>query len=151
MQKGSGSEHATAVLLGSRALLIRGPSGSGKSRLAWSLLDAAERGDIRFARLIADDRVALSTVNGRLIASAPKAIEGMIELRGAGIRRVPFERYAVVGMVVDLAAADAERVPSPTALRTAILGVTMPRLPLAEGSDPLPVVLKTWAGLGFSV
>lgn len=151
MQKGSGSEHATAVLLGSRALLIRGPSGSGKSRLAWSLLDAAERGDIRFARLVADDRVALSAVNGRLIAAAPKTIEGMIELRGSGIRHVAFEPYAVVGMVVDLAAADAERMPSPTALRTAILGVTMPRLPLAEGSDPLPPVLKTWGELGFSL
>lgn len=151
MQKGSGSEHATAVLLGSRALLIRGPSGSGKSRLAWSLLDAAARGDIRFARLIADDRVALSAVNGRLIASVPETIEGMLELRGSGIRHVPFERYAVVGMVADLAAADAERVPSPTALRTTILGVTMPRLPLAEGSDPLAPVLKTWGEHGFSV
>lgn len=150
MHKGSGSEHATAILLGSRALLIRGPSGSGKSRLAWLLLDAAARGDIRFARLIADDRVALSALNGRLIAAAPKTIEGMIELRGTGVRRVPFERYGVVGLVADLAAADAERVPSPTALRTTILGVTMPRLPLAEGSEPLPAVLKSWAGLGFS-
>lgn len=150
MQKGSGSEHATAVLLGSRALLIRGPSGSGKSQLAWLLLDAAERGAIRFARLVADDRVALSAVNGRLLAAAPRTIEGMIELRGSGIQHVPFEHYAVVGMVVDLAAADAERMPSPTALRTAILGVTMPRLPLAEGSDPLLPVLKFWAGLGFS-
>jgi len=149
MHKGSGSEHATAILLGSRALLIRGPSGSGKSRLAWSLLDAAARGDIRFARLVADDRVALSALNGRLIAAAPKTIEGMIELRGTGVRHVPFERYAVVGLVADLAASDAERVPSPGALRTAILGVTMPRLPLAEGSDPLPAVLKNWAGLGF--
>lgn len=150
MHKGSGSEHATAVLLGSHALLIRGPSGSGKSRLAWSLLDAADREDLRFARLVADDRVALSAVNGRLIASVPKTIEGMIELRGSGIRHVPFERYAVAGMVVDLAAADAERVPAPTALRTTILGVTMPRLPVAEGSDPLPAVLKNWTALGFS-
>lgn len=150
MHKGSGSEHATAVLLGSRALLIRGPSGSGKSRLAWSLLEAADRRLLRFARLIADDRVALSAVHGRLIAATPKTIEGLIELRGAGVQRVPFERYAVVGMVVDLAAADAERVPPSAALRTAVLGVTMPRLPVAERSDPLLPVLKIWAGLGFS-
>lgn len=151
MQKGSGSEHATAILLGSRALLIRGPSGAGKSRLAWSLLDAATRGEIRFARLVADDRVALSSVNGRLIAAAPRTIEGMIELRGTGIRHVPFERYAVIGLVADLAAADAERVPPAASLRTSLLGVTMPRLPLGAGSDPVPAVLKTWAGLGFSV
>jgi len=89
-------------------------------------------------------------LNGKLIAAAPKAIEGMIELRGTGVSHVPFERYAVVGLVADLAASDAERVPSPTALRTTILGVTMPRLPLAEAADPLPTVLKTWATLGFS-
>jgi HPr kinase/phosphorylase len=147
MHKGSGSEYATAVLAGPRAVLIRGPAGSGKSRLAWSLLEAAARGEIRFARLVADDRVALSALNGRLIAAAPKTIEGMIELRGAGVRTVPFERYAVVGLVVDLAAADAERIPAPAALRTELLGVTLPRLPVAAGSDPLPVVLQTLAQL----
>jgi serine kinase of HPr protein (carbohydrate metabolism regulator) len=140
--QGSGSEHATAVLAGPRAVLIRGPAGAGKSRLAWSLLKAAERGEIPFARLVADDRVALSVVNGRLIASAPKQIEGLIELRGAGIRRVPFEPFAVVGLVVDLAAKDAERVPAETALQTALLGVTLPRVPVAEGSEALPLVLR---------
>lgn len=142
MYKGSGSEHATAVLAGPRAVLIRGPSGSGKSKLAWSLIEAARRGELPFARLIADDRVALSAVNGNLIAAAPKTIEGMIELRGLGIRRVPFEPYAAVGLVVDLAAADAERVPATAALRTELLGVTLPRLPVAKGADPLPLVLK---------
>ncbi|MBX3519725.1 MAG: HPr kinase/phosphatase C-terminal domain-containing protein [Xanthobacteraceae bacterium] len=143
--QGSGSEHATAVLAGPRAVLIRGPAGSGKSQLAWSLLKAAERGEIPFARLVADDRVALSVVNGRLIASAPKQIEGLIELRGAGIRRVPFEPFAVVGLVVDLAARDAERVPAETALQTALLGVTLPRVPVAEGSEALPLVLRILA------
>lgn len=142
MHKGSGSEHATAILVGPRAVLIRGPSGSGKSKLAWSLIEAAARGDLLFARLIADDRVALSAVNGRLIASAPKAIEGMIELRGDGIRHVPFERYASVGLIVDLAAEDADRMPAAAALRTELLGVRLPRLPVAKGSDPLPLVLK---------
>lgn len=142
MRKGSGTEHATAVLVGPRALLIRGPAGAGKSRLAWSLLEAAEQGALLFARLVADDRVALSAVHGRLIAAAPKPIEGMIELRGTGIRCVPFEPYAAVGLVVDLAAGDAERVPAPAALRTEILGVTLPRLPVAADSDPMPLVLK---------
>jgi HPr kinase/phosphorylase len=142
MHKGSGSEYATAVLVGPRAVLIRGPAGSGKSKLAWSLIDAAARGEILFARLIADDRVALSAVNGRLIASAPKQIEGMIELRGAGIMRLPFEPFAVVGLIVDLAAADGERVPAVTALRAEILGVRLPRIPLVAGGDPLPLVLK---------
>ena len=45
------------MLVGARALLIQGPSGSGKSRLAFTLLQAAEVGQLSFARLIADDRV----------------------------------------------------------------------------------------------
>jgi HPr kinase/phosphorylase len=142
MHKGSGSEHATAVLMGPRAVLIRGPSGSGKSRLAWDLLKAAKEGRLHFARLVADDRVALSAVNGKLIASVPKSIEGKIELRGSGIHTVPFEAFASVGLVVDLDAEDAERVPGPQALRTEILGVRLPRLPVPKGADPLPLVLQ---------
>ena len=145
MHKGSGSEHATAVLAGRYAVLIRGPSGSGKSKLAWDLLDAARTGTLHFARLVADDRVALSVVSGKLIASAPKAIEGMIELRGSGVHAVPFEPFAQVGLVVDLAAADGERVPGPAALRAEILGVRLPRIPVAKGDDPLPLVLQALA------
>ena len=44
--------HASAVLVGAKAALIRGPSGSGKSRLAWSLVTAATEGLLRFARLV---------------------------------------------------------------------------------------------------
>jgi HPr kinase/phosphorylase len=146
MHKGSGSEHATAVLAGSHAVLIRGPSGSGKSKLAWDLIEAAREGKLHFAQLVADDRVALSALNGKLIASVPKTIEGKIELRGSGIHTVPFERFAAVGLVVDLAAEDGERVPAPSALRTEILGVRLPRLPVAEVSDPLPLVLKALGG-----
>lgn len=146
MHKGSGSEHATAVLVGPRAVLIRGPSGAGKSKLAWALLEAAKRGDLHFARLVADDRVALSVVNRRLLAAVPKTIEGKIELRGAGVIEVPFERYAAVGLVVDLDAEDAERVPAPAAVKTEILGVRLPRLPVPKGTDPLPLVLKAIAG-----
>jgi serine kinase of HPr protein (carbohydrate metabolism regulator) len=140
--KGSGSEHATAVLVGSRAVLIRGTAGSGKSRLAWALLEAAETGKILFARLVADDRVVLSALNGRLIAAAPSQITGMIELRGSGILRVPYEPFAVVGWIVDLAAEDAERVPAATSLTATILGVRLPRLPVAKDQEPLPLILK---------
>jgi serine kinase of HPr protein (carbohydrate metabolism regulator) len=150
MHKGSSSEHATAVLAGPRAVLIRGPSGAGKSKLAWDLLAAAREGKLHFARLIADDRVALSAVNGRLIASVPKTIEGKIELRGLGVHSVPFERFAAVGLVVDLAAEDAERVPAPESLRCEILGVRLPRIPVAKGDAPLPLVLEALARTPFA-
>jgi len=140
--KGSGSEHATAVLVGARAVLIRGPAGAGKSRLAWSLLEAAKRGEILFARLVADDRVALSALNGRLIAAAPAPIAGKIELRGAGIKSVAYEPFAVVGLVADLAALDAERIPADAALSAEILGVRLPRLPIGKGQDAFALVIN---------
>src|SRR5262245_25455010 len=105
------SVHACAVLVGARAILIRGPAGSGKSRLALALIHAAETGRLPFARLIADDRVRLEARNGRLLAWAPDTIAGLIEVRGLGIRRVAYEPMAVVGLMVDLAAPDSERLP----------------------------------------
>ena len=76
--------HASAVLVGARAVLIRGPSGSGKSRLVLDLIDAARRGSLDFARLVGDDRVHLETAGGRLLVRPAPALAGIIEVRGAG-------------------------------------------------------------------
>src|ERR1700719_3482526 len=106
------SIHASAVLVGARAVLIRGPSGAGKSRLALALLRAAESGRPGFARLVSDDRSHLEAQHGRLLVRPAPELAGLIEVRGLGIRRLPYEPVAVVGLVVDLAASDAERLPS---------------------------------------
>ena len=103
--------HASAVLVGARAVLIRGPAGSGKSRLAYALLEAAAAGLLPFARLVADDRVDIEPAHGRLLARPPETLAGLIEIRGLGIRRLPFELLAAVGLVVELEAADAARLP----------------------------------------
>lgn len=132
--------HASCVLVGARAMLIRGPAGSGKSRLALALVDAARNGRLPFARLVADDRVALTATNGRLIACVPGPTRGLIEVRGLGIRRIEHEPRAVVGLVVDLASQDAARLPAAAAAICEILGVRLPRLPVAS-EDPLPIVL----------
>ena len=136
--------HATAVLIGSRAALIRGPAGSGKTRLALSLIEAAGTGALLFARLVADDRVALEQSHNRLIAAAPEKIAGLAEVRGVGIATLPHEARAVVGLVVDLAGADGERLPAEAAREIVIMGVKLPRLAVAAGQDPLPMVLG-WA------
>lgn len=135
--------HASAVLTGSRAILIRGPAGSGKSRLALALIDAAKAGSIRFARLVADDRVELTATHGRLLVSPPPSLAGLIEVRGLGIRRIAFENVAVAGLIVDLAAADGERLPAPSAQAAEIDGISLPRLPVAPGADALAAVLAT--------
>jgi HPr kinase/phosphorylase len=133
--------HASAVLAGARAVLIRGPAGAGKSRLAWTLIEAAAAGSLRFARLVGDDRLHLEAAHGRLLVRPAAALAGQIEVRGLGIRRLAFEPAAVVGLVVDLAAAGAGRLPSPAETRTELAGTAVRRLPIGAGVDPLPLVI----------
>jgi HPr kinase/phosphorylase len=133
--------HASAVLASARAVLIRGPAGAGKSRLALALLHAADTGLLHFARLVGDDRLHLEACHGRLLARPAASLAGLIEVRGLGIRRLAFEPVAVVGLVIDLAADDAERLPAAAGRETEICGISLPRLAVASGIDPLPAVL----------
>ena len=131
--------HASAVLAGARAVLIRGPAGAGKSRLVLALLAAAQSGLLRFARLVGDDRVHLEPCHQRLLVRPAASLAGLVEVRGVGIRRLDHEPVAVVGLVVDLADEDAERLPE--LAEAVILGVRLPRLAVAAGTEPLPGVL----------
>ena len=132
--------HASGVLVGAHAVLIRGPSGAGKSQLAWALINAAPK-QIPFARLVGDDRVFVEARHGRLIVRPAPELAGLLEVRGLGIRRLPHEPLAVVGLVVDLAAADADRLPAREALSTEILGIKLPRLAVAPSHPALPAIL----------
>jgi hypothetical protein len=133
--------HASAVLVGARAILIRGPSGSGKSRLALALLQAAERGTRRFARLVADDRAQVEAVRGRLLVRPAASLAGLLEVRSLGIRRLAYEPVAAVGLVVDLGPPGPERLPDPSNQRAEIAGIGLPRLAVADGADALTSVL----------
>jgi HPr kinase/phosphorylase len=134
------SIHATAVLVGDRAVLIRGPSGAGKSRLAFELVLAGRAGQIPPAVLVGDDRVHLQASGGHLMVRPAPRLAGLIEIRGLGIRRCDFAAEGIVSLVVDLAAADAGRLPAPEALQTLIHGVQIPRLPVGPGFAPLALV-----------
>lgn len=135
------STHATAVVSGDRGILIRGPSGSGKSRLALDLILAGRAGQIAPTTLVGDDRVRL-TVNGpSLIVAGVPELAGKLEIRGLGIRSIGFAQQAPVAVVVDLDAADAERLPSPQALKTVLSGLEIQRIPVGRGYAALPLVL----------
>lgn len=135
------SIHASAVRVGNRAVLIRGPSGSGKSRLAFDLILAGRAGQIAPATLIGDDRVHLWPQGGELMISPAPALAGLIEIRGLGIRRCDFVREAPAGLVVDLDAADAERLPPPETQEIRIKGILIPRISVQQGFSGLPLVI----------
>ena len=135
------SVHASAVLVGNRAVLIRGPSGSGKSRLAFDLIVAGRAGQIPPAVLVGDDRVYLDADKGQLLVRPARELAGLIEIRGLGIRRCDFAQEAIVGLVVDLCADDAERLPPSEALETRIHGVGIPRIPVGLGYTAIPLVI----------
>jgi HPr kinase/phosphorylase len=131
--------HACAVLVGAHALLIRGPSGSGKSQLALRLISAGQSGLLPFARLVADDRIRLEACHGRLLVRAPDALAGLIEVHGLGIRQLPHEPVAVIGSVVELAAPDAQRLPERAEVE--VEGIKISQLRIAKDRDPYPSVL----------
>ncbi|WP_237154573.1 HPr kinase/phosphorylase [Oryzibacter oryziterrae] len=122
--------HATALVVGERGLLLRGPSGSGKSSLALALIEA-ERSAGRFAMLVADDRLFLDAANGRLIARVPSTIAGLAERYGQGLEPHPHIAAAVIHLVGDFVEpAQYARMPETEALTCRLEGVEIRRQPL---------------------
>ena len=76
-------------------VLILGKSGAGKSDLALRLIALG-------ATLVADDRSDLAVLRGRLVASAPRTIAGLLEVRGVGIVKMPHARHVAISLVVEL-------------------------------------------------
>ena len=109
--------HATTVALDGRAVLISGPSGSGKSDLALRLLD---RGFV----LVSDDQTIVKKDGTKLVATAPATIAGKLEVRGIGIVDVERAENAPVALVVELTS-EIQRLPDDSRDRL-ILGVRVP-------------------------
>jgi serine kinase of HPr protein (carbohydrate metabolism regulator) len=135
------SIHASAVRVGTTAVLIRGPSGAGKSQLAFDLICAGGTPPWPAARLVGDDRVILRRDAGIVLVSPMPPLAGLIEIRGLGLRRCAHDASVPVGLVVDLWAEDADRMPQPEALITEIEGVKIPRIPVARNADPRRLIL----------
>jgi len=115
--------HGTTVEIAGQGVLLRGPSGSGKSDLALRLMDGG-------AQLVADDQTELSPQGNRVVARAPDTIAGLLEVRGLGIVQVAHCPWAPLGLVVDLVGEDRlDRLPE--ADLAEFFGFSVPRLALA--------------------
>ena len=109
--------HASCVAMDGRAVLLAGPSGSGKSDLALRLLD-------RGFMLVSDDRTIVRKEGTRLVTSAPDSIKGKLEIRGVGIVDMDSLPNAPLALVVELTS-DIQRMPDDSRERM-ILGVGVP-------------------------
>ena len=109
--------HASTVATNGRAVLITGPSGSGKSDLALRLID-------RGFALVSDDRTVVKRDGDRLVAASAPNIGGKLEIRGIGIVDVESVSDVAVALIVELKS-DIERIPDDSRDRL-ILGVPVP-------------------------
>ena len=109
--------HASTVAVDGRAVLITGPSGSGKSDLALRLLD-------RGFTLVSDDQTIVKRDGERLIASPPPNIAGKLEIRGIGIVEMETARDVPVALLVELTG-EIQRLPDDSRERP-VLGVPIP-------------------------
>jgi HPr kinase/phosphorylase len=138
--------HATSVAIDGRAVLLRGPSGSGKSDLGLRLIDAG-------ALLVADDQSELWRRDDALFARAPAAIAGLLEIRGIGIMRLDSLPEAPVALIVDLVAAEKiERLPISNS--ETILGIGVPLIAVApfeaSAAAKIRLALRAFTGPGLA-
>jgi serine kinase of HPr protein (carbohydrate metabolism regulator) len=135
--------HATCILMQETGVLLRGPSGSGKSDLALRLID-------RGAVLVADDQVLLAREGDRLMAGPPDILAGLLEVRGLGILHFPHRAPAPVGLVVDLVEPDqVERLPEDSTVSLLDRPIPLYRLYSREPSAPVKVDLAMQHAAGL--
>ena len=110
--------HCSTVTKDGRAVMITGPSGSGKSDLTLRLLD-------RGFKLVSDDQTIIKKDADKVVASAPPTIAGKLEVRGIGIVDMERVENVPVALIVELTSSEIQRLPDDSRERP-LLGVKIP-------------------------
>lgn len=135
----------TLMQINGKGILIKGPSGIGKSEIALELMKKNHT-------LVSDDSVEVHLFDNHLVGKAPQLIKNMIEIRGVGILDVTqlfghsiISEQATIDYVIELSKWDNkltyERVGG-NRLTENILGVEIERLvlPVSEGRSMADVI-----------
>ena len=130
--------HTTCIMLNGKGVLLMGCSGSGKSDLALRLIRHYN------AVLVADDRTDIVIEQEKAVASCPKSISGLLEVRGVGILKMPFQASCRVDLVVELARSfsDVERLPSERFYELGGIKIPLLKIYPFEASAPDKIVIK---------
>ncbi|GAB5389240.1 MAG: HPr kinase/phosphatase C-terminal domain-containing protein [Alphaproteobacteria bacterium] len=129
--------NATGIAIDGKVVLLRGPSGSGKSDLALQLVG-------RGHKLISDDYVHLVAGDLGPLAAPPRAISRLIEARGVGVVRLhpdQVSKQAPIALIVDLVPrSEVPRLPDNQVAQ--VLGLDIPRLRLHAFDTSTPVKIE---------
>jgi serine kinase of HPr protein (carbohydrate metabolism regulator) len=125
--------HASTIALDGRAVLITGPSGSGKSDLALRMVDGG-------FTLVSDDQTIVKKQADRLLASAPATIAGKLEVRGIGIVEMELVDNVPVALIVELTS-EIQRLPDDSRERP-ILGVKVPLISIDAMTASAPAKVR---------
>ena len=126
--------HGSCISRNGIGVLLLGPSGCGKSDLVLRLLECG------FV-LVADDRV---NIDGKT-ASAPAMLAGLLEVRGLGILKIPYEAATQLALIAELGNRS-ERLPMPQTHPE--FGLPVVQVDAASASAPVRIIYALDCALG---
>jgi serine kinase of HPr protein (carbohydrate metabolism regulator) len=136
--------HGTCLSVNDEGILLLGEPGAGKSDLALRLIDEPGygiSGSLVRSKLVADDQVIVTRQEDRLIASAPPAIQGKLEIRGLDIVTLAAQPSVALSLVVKLQSPSRiERLPDHATFD--ILGLALPLVEIDGNSASAPARLR---------
>jgi serine kinase of HPr protein (carbohydrate metabolism regulator) len=132
--------HSTSVFWHDKGILITGKSGSGKSDLALRLIYEG-------AILISDDQTLLHDKITHIEMSSPTNIQGLLEVRGIGIIKVPYSSNIKLDYHINITNKPIERMP--TKQTYTILNKSVPSIEIYKAESNK--LQKIWCFISYSI